>query len=226
MGKPKRKSDTKFVAHARRELNMSGAFKKTDDYDGSMGPGILAMVKVFSDWFSDDNIKANSAIDGFMRLLQGELLSPPTTDPDEWEAIKGSPDGTCRNKRNQFFVSTDFGKTWMHLQTKERGNSRDHITGKDVEDAEQPSDVGADGRIDSSSIKKDKESHAASVTSTPAIKDPSTPPEQTNTGDDQRSGKSSETSSGSGLDSGVESQGKEDPRSSENSTEESKTGEA
>jgi hypothetical protein len=131
-------SDSKMVAHARRELEKAKAFEKNEHYDGSIGRGVLALVKLFDQWAHGDMAKAESMALGFNQLVNGELLSPPTTDPEEWEAVPGADAGTVRNKRSPFYVSTDSGKTWMHLQNKERGNSRDHVTGKDVEDETIP----------------------------------------------------------------------------------------
>ena len=136
--KTPKSSDSKMVAHARRELEKAKAFEKNEHYDGSIGRGVLALVKLFDQWAHGDMAKAESMALGFNQLVNGELLSPPTTDPEEWEAVPGAEAGTVRNIRSPFYVSTDNGKTWMHLQNKQRGDSRDHITGKDPEDETVP----------------------------------------------------------------------------------------
>lgn len=145
------KAESKVVAHARYELNKAKTFEKTEQYDGSIGRGILAMVKVFDDWFGNDGPKAEAAMMGFQQLLQGGLLSPPTTDPEEWEPVEGATAGTVRNKRCPFYVSTDNGKTWMHLQNKERGDSRDHITGEDSQNGGTQQEQSNSGRISGNS---------------------------------------------------------------------------
>lgn len=214
MGKQKRKGDSKIIAHARRELELCGSFEKSESYDGSMGRGILALIKTFDDWFHGDKVKADAALDGFWRLLQGELLSPPTDDPTEWEAVEGATAGTVRNLRNPFFVSTDSGKTWMHLQSKERGNSRDHITGKDPIDESAQQEKSNDNRRPAAGPAQEKPGNpighvnpapqAGAGTDVPPVK-------QTGAVNDKRSNKSTAQSDGSGLDAGVEAEGSEAP---------------
>lgn len=127
-------TDTKMVAHARRELEIAGAFDKTEDYDGQIGRSVLALVKLFDKWCHGNRAMAESVALGFNQIVSGELLSPPTTDPDEWEVVEGADLGTVRNKRSPFYVSSDNGKTWMHLGDKETGYSKNHITGEIPQD--------------------------------------------------------------------------------------------
>lgn len=131
-------SDSKIVAHARRELELGGAFDKTETYDGSIGRSVLALVKLFDKWCHGDRAKAESVMLGFNQIISGELLSPPTTDPAEWIPVEGADPGTVRNVRSPFYVSTDEGKTWMHLGNKEKGNSKNHLTGEVPEDETVP----------------------------------------------------------------------------------------
>lgn len=125
------KKESKFVSHARFELNQAGAFNKTKDYDGGLGRGILAMVKLFVQWTNGEKAKMEAMAMGFTQLIAGELLSPPTTNPDEWEPVPGASPGTVRNKRSPFYLSTDNGKTWTHIQNQETGSSANHIKKED-----------------------------------------------------------------------------------------------
>lgn len=123
----KKNGDSKIVAHARRELEMAGTFTKTADYDGSIGRGILAMIKLFDSWSRGRQAEMEAMAMGFNQLINGELMSPPTTDPDEWQTVEGAPEGTVRNKRCPWYMSQDGGKTWMHLQNKEKGASKKYV---------------------------------------------------------------------------------------------------
>jgi hypothetical protein len=201
------KSDSKLVAHARHELEKAKAFDKNDDYDGSIGRGVLALIKVFDQWFGGDSAKANAAMMGFQQLMSGELLSPPTTDPAEWDVVEGAAEGTVRNNRCPFYVSTDNGKTWMHLQNKERGDSRNHLTGKDVKN-------GNDGK--SSTGEK-----SSAASDSEATKDTVSTPEQSSPDGDQGSSESPAAQDGSGLDAGVETEGAENQSGPESTTPES-----
>lgn len=148
-----RNNDTLIVAHARHELELAGAFKKTKDYDGILGRAILAQVKTFCEWTKEDPALMEVVHQGFSAVIMGELLSPPTDDPKEWERIKREDNKRVwRNKRSPFYVSTDKGKSWINMTNEERGKSRNHITGEDPEDEneqsgkEEPAEKAADNK--------------------------------------------------------------------------------
>ena len=140
--KEPRKGDSLIVAHARRELELAGAFKKTDDYDGFMGPAILSLVKTFDSWSKGDGAKMQILHQAFNTLIAGELLAPPTDDPDEWQRVnRENGNDVLRNLRSPFYVSTDGGKSWRNTATGETGRSRNHITGEDPKPEEEAANV-------------------------------------------------------------------------------------
>ena len=138
--KDARKVDTQIVAHARRELEMAGLFtpNKKDGYDGFIGKGALALVKLFDEWTQNDTSKMSAIHSVFNYLIAGDLLSPPTDDPDEWEQYDIEGNTGLKNKRNQFFISRDDRKTWINLRTGQQGIVTDHLTGKPLEGVEDP----------------------------------------------------------------------------------------
>lgn len=87
--KQPRKTDSQIVGHARRELEMAGLFtvNKENDYDGFIGKGVLAMVKLFDEWTGDNPQKMQAIQSVFNYVIAGDLLSPPTNDPDEWKIL-------------------------------------------------------------------------------------------------------------------------------------------
>ena len=131
-----RKSDSLIVGHARRELEMAEAFKKTKDYDGQIGRAALAVVKVFDEWTKGDPALLESIHLAFNQIVTGELLSNPTTDPDEWEAIEHEDKTAWRNKRSPFYMSGDAGVSWQHMGNGQSGKSKNHITGEVYDDAD------------------------------------------------------------------------------------------
>ena len=131
-----RKGDSLIVAHARRELEMAEAFKKTEDYDGQIGRAALAVVKVFDEWTKGDPALLESIHLAFNQIVTGELLSNPTTDPDEWEAIEHEDQVAWRNKRSPFYMSGDAGVSWQHMGNGQSGKSKNHITGEVYDDAD------------------------------------------------------------------------------------------
>jgi len=138
--KEAKKSDSLMVAHARRELEMAGLFtaNKENDYDGFIGRGTLALVKLFNDWTDDDPAKMQAIHNVFNAVIFGDLLSPPTNDPDEWETVEVEGQSITRNKRNNMYITRDDRQTWYNLRTEQRGICNDSETGKPLEGVEDP----------------------------------------------------------------------------------------
>lgn len=135
-----RKNDSQMVGHARRELEMAGLFtvNEENDYDGFIGKGVIALVKLFDDWTKDDPAKMQAIDSVFGFVIKGDLLSPPTNDPDEWEDFEVDGVVTVRNKRNIMYITRDGMKTWFNLRTEQKGICNDHKTGKPLEGVEDP----------------------------------------------------------------------------------------
>lgn len=135
-----RKGDSKLVAHARRELELAKLFtpNEAEKYDGFIGRGVLALVKTFDQWSENDTSKMGALHQVFNFLVQGDLLSPPTDDPDEWEEFDVEGKLYIRNKRNNMYITRDDRKTWFNLRTDQRGICIDHITGEPLEGVEDP----------------------------------------------------------------------------------------
>lgn len=126
-----KKGDGPLVAHARRELQLGKLFDKTETYDGSIARASLALVKTFEQWTKGNGPMAQAVHQCLSALLGGELLSPPTTEPDEWETIERDGKTVYRNKRSPFYMSNDPShETWAHMGTGEKGMSKNHITGE------------------------------------------------------------------------------------------------
>jgi hypothetical protein len=170
MKQPK-KNDSQIVGHARRELEIAGLFtaNKENDYDGFIGKGVLALVKLFDQWTNDEPAKMSAVSSVFSYVIAGDLLSPPTNDPDEWEEFVVDGVKTVRNKRNIMYITRDDRKTWFNLRTEQRGICNDIETGKPLEGVEDPngktdaqpvSDERADGPEHKEDAAQDKESPA------------------------------------------------------------------
>lgn len=135
-----RKGDSEMVGHARRELEIAGLFteNKDQDYDGFIGKGVLALVKAFDSWTANDPSKMQAVKSVFDYVITGDLLSPPSNDPDEWEEYEVEGQAFTRNRRNPMFITRDGMKTWFNLRTKQQGICNDHKTGKPLEGVEDP----------------------------------------------------------------------------------------
>lgn len=138
-----RKGDSLIVAHARRELEMADAFKKTEDYDGKLGRAALDLVKTFESWAGEDHAIMQVLANVFNNLIGGELLSPPTTDPDEWEVLERDDKVVWRNRRSPFYMSGDAGVSYKNMANNTTGRSKNHLTGEEYpQDENQTTDEG------------------------------------------------------------------------------------
>lgn len=104
-------TESNLVTHAERELQRAGLFDQDSDYGGMLGDAVLDMVKVFSEQ-GHSGFSAAMTIDILSRVLKYEVLTPITSNPDEWMDV-GNDMWQSRRQPNIF--STDSGQTWYNL---------------------------------------------------------------------------------------------------------------
>lgn len=215
-----RKGDSKIVAHARRELELAKLFtpNEAEKYDGFIGRGVLALVKTFDQWAEDDQSKMAALHQVFNFLIQGDLLSPPTDDPDEWEEFDVEGKMYIRNKRNNFYITRDDRKTWFNLRTDQRGICIDHTTGEPLEGVEDPNGTKAsedkESTADADNSGDGRDAELAAVGETE-------PDTQGKSSDAEPRGEDPSPVEEGKLDSGVEPESSEDSSKAETSKKES-----
>lgn len=226
MLQPLRKGDSEMVGHARRELEIAGLFtpNKEDEYDGFIGKGTLALVKTFDEWSKNDPQKMTALNSVFRYLIAGDLLSPPTNDPDEWEDVEVEGQTVTRNKRNQMFITRDDRKTWFNLRTQQKGICNDYETGKPLEGVEDPNGQAdtenKESAADAGDAGDGKNSERA------AEAEAESRPEGTDGDAEPSTGADSSPVEDGELDAGVEQKSEAAPSEAEAPAEEQKTGEA
>lgn len=227
MKQPK-KNDSQIVGHARRELEIAGLFtvNKENDYDGFIGKGVLALVKLFDDWTQDDPAKMSAVSSVFSYVIAGDLLSPPTNDPDEWEEFEVDGVKTTRNKRNIMYITRDDRKTWFNLRTEQQGICNDHETGKPLEGVKDPNGKAEQtGKDQESTADADDAGHGKDA-ELAATDTASQPHEEGEAGDAEPSTGPDDSSVEEGkLDAGVEQESSEAPSQTETAAEEPQVGE-
>jgi len=72
--------------HAKKELEMIGAFDKDGPYDGMVGEAALQLIKVFASQ-GHSGMSASLVSDIFSKLSQYLPLSPLTGSEEEWEKV-------------------------------------------------------------------------------------------------------------------------------------------
>lgn len=104
-------TESPLVAHARRELEISGQYAEDPAYSES----IIAAVAAFSD-YGHSGGSASVAREQLHHLLGWEPLSPLTSAPEEWidrSEMSGKP--FWQSRRDPKAFSEDGGKTWWRL---------------------------------------------------------------------------------------------------------------
>lgn len=104
--------------HARHELERAGLFSKDSDYGGMLGKAVLALICTFRKQ-GHSGFSAMMTLDLFNRLGQFKVLTPITSDSEEWNDVSdmGGRDSPplWQNKRCPSTFSNDAGKTWWDV---------------------------------------------------------------------------------------------------------------
>ena len=100
-----------LVEHAKRELEIIGAFDKDKDFYGGMtGDAVLELIEVFAKQ-GHSGMSASIVRNFFNKLADFKPLAPLTFKDGEWGAVDNT--GMCQNKRNSaVFKNCDDGKPY------------------------------------------------------------------------------------------------------------------
>lgn len=107
-----------LVNHARCELTKAGLFSKESDYEGMLGPAVMALVRVFAKQ-GHSGFSASLTRQIFDRVANFKTLSPLTDSPAEWMLISRNP-RTWQSRRQSSCFSEDGGKTYHDIDHKPR----------------------------------------------------------------------------------------------------------
>jgi len=120
--------DHPLIAHAKRELTIEG---------GLPIDSILRVFQAFVNLGLDDDLSSrHSMVEAIHTLLKGELLSPLSSDPDEWTEIGKNDFRLWQNVRDPEAFSFDNGVHYFTMSDvfKEIGNTIPHILALDHKD--------------------------------------------------------------------------------------------
>lgn len=108
---------------AENELRVAGLFDADSDYDGMVGPAVMALVNVFVRQ-GHSGYSASLVSDIFYNLANWKPLNPLTNRPDEWlyveQAVWGETGGIWQSKRSPDCFSKDGGKTYYSIGDYDR----------------------------------------------------------------------------------------------------------
>lgn len=96
--------------HAKKELELAGLFDKDGDYDGSVGPNVMALIELMASQGHSGG-SAYMVRTLFWKLSGFEPLTPLTGADDEWHDPCG--DGLLQNLRcSHVFKEKATGKAY------------------------------------------------------------------------------------------------------------------
>ena len=104
-----------LTTHARNELERAGLFDDDSDYGGMLGDAVLVVVEVFSKQ-GHSGFSAAMTIDILSKVLSYKVLTPITSDPNEWNDVSGlTGEPMWQSARQPDLFSKDGGKTWYSV---------------------------------------------------------------------------------------------------------------
>lgn len=110
-----------LMEHAKRELDLVNKFNenKEDEYSKWIDENVLELINMFAKQ-GHSGMSAALVINIFSRLAKRELLTPITSNPEEWFDVSKFMRVPCwQNIRDTKMLSRDGGQTWynVHEQT-------------------------------------------------------------------------------------------------------------
>jgi hypothetical protein len=111
--------------HALRELTLAGVEK--DIYGKMLPDAILEIVKTFAKQ-GHSGMSAAYSLQLLDKLLRFENLTPITDNSEDWSDVSEMCDGTTmyQCKRNPALFSTDGGKTYYHVDERNKIMQAEH----------------------------------------------------------------------------------------------------
>lgn len=109
--------------HALAELERAGISGGKGNLDQSVYHPVLKLIDTF-ERATPTQLLADTIGNLFGALSRGELIEPPTEDPDEWQLQPGLGEGVMTLRRCPVFRSRDGGITWYRVDTGASGISK------------------------------------------------------------------------------------------------------
>jgi hypothetical protein len=111
-------SDSNLVRHARSELQRAGLFDADADYGGMIAEAVVELMHHFAAQ-GHSGESAMMTLDLFDKLAHYNVLTPLTSDPEEWMEVSehAPPDQrpVWQSRRKSSCFSNDGGKTWYDI---------------------------------------------------------------------------------------------------------------
>jgi len=121
---------SKLTSHAKKELEIIGAFDKDGDYDGMIGKDVIELMEVFAKQ-GHSGMSASIVRDLFYKLSAFKPLSSLRFTDDEWNENPGGREDMFQNNRNSaVFKEGKNGKPYYigsYVMEKEPGNCWDGL---------------------------------------------------------------------------------------------------
>lgn len=123
--------------HVKRELELAGLSNPKGQSDQTLYSTVLRLADTFERGAKNEFL-STTIKNVFNALTDGELLTNPTDDPDEWKLMPGLGAGVMVNRRCNQFGSRDGGVTWYRLNNPEiTGVSNESTKEEEKSDGEE-----------------------------------------------------------------------------------------
>ena len=108
-----------LIEHAERELRRAGLFDADSDYEGALGKAVMDLVKVHAEQ-GHSGFSNAMVVSLFSKCANYKVLSPITSDPDEWNDVGDKTRPMWQSNRQPSVFSDDGGKTWYDIDKGEK----------------------------------------------------------------------------------------------------------
>lgn len=120
--------------HAKQELERAGVSPGKGNYDQKVFHTTLKLVDIY-ERAAESELLGETIHNLFSTLSKGELINPPTDDPDEWKLMPGLGEGVMVLRRCNLFRSNDGGVTWYRADNGASGVSK--VVTKEADDGSE-----------------------------------------------------------------------------------------
>lgn len=108
--------DTSLISRAKNELILAGLYDSDSDYNGELATSVMELIQTFTNQ-NHSGYSAMLTSHIFNTLVNGETLTPITSNKNEWEEVGVDQNDVkmWQNKRNSSYFSFDKGKTYWSV---------------------------------------------------------------------------------------------------------------
>lgn len=127
LAKVNAQAPTNLERHAEAEMRRAGLYDADSDYGPGIPKTVMEMVRAHNS-YGQSGGSHHMVMEIFNKVIEFKTLTPLTANPEEWTDVSEMSQGPMwQNNRNPAFFSNDGGKTWWHVETKNKDAFRKEV---------------------------------------------------------------------------------------------------